>query len=517
MKHEQPPFQDNPDMLAPQFEQELHADLQQGYEHQPGASLYEASRNIVVTMYGMTGTVAELSARCPVPLSERSPAAMEVFTARALEDSNIAISDQFAYLRSDAKKNAVQEQPKPAVQHKQKQKVETVTEETVQREPVQPVTTRLRDVEQTIGVSESVASSQETTFSREGTSLEAGMIELSADLTAFSLPQAELPTIEHQQFQVDIPEHLVERVSAADQYQTELKPLDLSQRSLEPVELQLEAEYAHAESTPEPAYELASLTPVEMVTEPPMLQEAPELVEQLAKLYYESEVVASTLGTETHFIFHTEDEEGGEKEQAVEASVGLVVTEATPDETTPDYQLLNTLSQPKPAILNMLSIAPEAETIAVSSVEKAAAIVAMPAAAEPLLRVAFDTLEAPEAEALAEVVETMTLIAERLQVLVGTDRGEGEEARQIEQVLTEYYDQVCATIKLPVTGEERLQFIATIRSNSFQTVLEETFELPIDEGTHEYKRDFQDSVYQLPVMLQRTIKLARMMVSLGTS
>jgi hypothetical protein len=514
MKHELPPFQDNPDMLAPQFEQELHADLQQGYEGQPQASLYEASRNIVVTMYGRTGTVKELSDGCPVPLAERSPAAMEVFTARALEESKIAIPDEFAYLRSDSKKNVVQEQAKPEVKPKQKQKVERATPETVQRDPVQPVTTRLRDKEPTLVVSEVLASSQETTVSKEEAILEAGMIELSADLTAFSLPQAELPTIEHQQFQADIPEHLVERVSAADQYQTEPKPLDLSQRS---VELQLDAEYVHAESTPEPAYELVSLTPVKMVTEPPMLQEAPELVEQLAKLYYESEVVATTLNTETHFIFHNGDEEGGEQEQAVEASLGLVGTEATPDETTPDYQLLNTLSQPKPALLNMLSRAPEAETVAESPVEKAAAIGAMPAAAEPLLRVALETLDVPEAEALVEVVETMTLIADRLQVLVETDRGEGEEARQIEQVLIEYYDQVCATIKLPATVEERLQFIAVIKSKSFQTILEETFELPIDEGTHEYKRDFHDPAHQLPVMLQRTIKVARMMVGLGTS
>lgn len=527
MKHEQPPSIDFLDMPVEQFEQASQADMQQGHEQEPQASLYEESRDVVVTMYGKTDTIGNLSKLCPVPPSKRSAASMDIFTAKVLERSNLKVPERFAHLRSEHKKTDTNEHPKQKIGQKpeQKQALKAVplpesTPRSVTHKEVQSLSPTLDSAELQLSVPAIATNTERLASLDDNDRPETGF----GDIPAVILSEAESQAKKFQQAEEIYAKPVLElepvQEAAVKPSQSEGQPivLDLSASFGEIIELHLSASETQFE--PPEAARYAPITaepePVHEVLEVPAPQTL-ALQQQLAELYFESEEAAAALHPETLFVFNAEDDNGSQDESQVEPVFSLSMEYDEIAEDPALFPTVNTLSHENHTLVNTLSDEPEADMTVDSPVEKVEAISAMPAAAEPLLRLAIEALDAPEAEALTEVVEMMTLVAERLQVLVGTERGDGEEAQQIEQVLTEYYEQICVAIGLPVTAEEQLKFIATIKANAFQTILQETFELPIDEGTHEYKRDFQSSAYKLPVMLKRTINLARLMVSLGTS
>jgi hypothetical protein len=166
----------------------------------------------------------------------------------------------------------------------------------------------------------------------------------------------------------------------------------------------------------------------------------------------------------------------------------------------------------------MLSIIPPEVVVIPSSQPESHILGSLPTAVGEAYAMRLEELPPAEVEQLTELVETMSLIAERLHVLVTSERGDSEEAVQIEQVLEAYYDELCTILGLPIDGQERARFIAAVRSNSFQNTVEAAFEAAEDdEGTHEHKRVITVPAHQLPVLLQQTANLARFIMQLGVS
>src|SRR6185312_13743376 len=86
------------------------------------------------------------------------------------------------------------------------------------------------------------------------------------------------------------------------------------------------------------------------------------------------------------------------------------------------------------------------------------------------------------AEAVSELVVQMALAANRLQVLIMTDRAESEEAAQIEIVLEEWYDTLLTYLEIEDAEAKVAEFIRLVRSGNY-VVLQQPMPENTDEGT----------------------------------
>ncbi|MEO7364107.1 MAG: hypothetical protein ABIV43_01210, partial [Candidatus Saccharimonadales bacterium] len=169
------------------------------------------------------------------------------------------------------------------------------------------------------------------------------------------------------------------------------------------------------------------------------------------------------------------------------------------------------------AILNMLSIESSTSDMAEAATDKTPVQelhASLPTVIVELIsQPAVDTT-AEQLAATSELVETMALIAERLQDLIQTDRADGEEAQQIETVLEAYFDELCVLQGLPANPEERVCFIVRLKQSAHTKAQAAAIrQSAIDEGMRERKHGTHGQSHGIPIT-ELTVYLARFVMGL---
>lgn len=493
-------------MSIEQFQTEQVSEIHDGHiESTQVESLFEQSRDIVVTIRGMTGTISDLINECPVPASERSFAATEAFTAKVLEMSNVKIPEAFAHLRTEPKAKS-EKLTEPAK-----------TEETAKLPEIRGDKRIERSVPQQSehGVSVQVTSGREVPAVQtvEVTPTDYG------DAPVTSVESSE-PTIPQQgggppdqELEGLSPKQL--RASSESNIPPKLEPKVemFIKRVGQTIKLKLELPALEAPEA-QPILEIPAHTiETNSDTEPPVIDETtpPEnvdSVEQLAALYY-------SVGAEVD-NGEVSGQELPTTEEMIADSVGETPVELLPDvtESTVEEQFSQLISVEFPdEAANLIFKSSVAELEPETEIRTLAVMRALPPALATVLlrRAAEDT---PEAELLVESLETMTLVVERLQELCGAERADCDEDLIVdERVLVEYYEQLCAIAHHEVDSAEQNAFIAALKTVSTE-LYEPSVEQPYDDGTHEHKHGIFTQSLQ-PIHDPRMVRLARFILQIG--
>ena len=422
-------------------------------EREQPPSIVEHYGDQIITVFGITGKLKDLIDGCPVPADQRSPADNERFAANALGSNGVVVDEKFAHWLSP--KSKTEDEAKPKLQEKPDKSEPLLPKTLPPPVKAQPVAQQNEKPRVALDDALNVARRAAELLEQEQT-VKAKQVVSKVELSKTKPKDAKLPKI-------------VERtIQAID----EPSPVLISTKNV--IELESQEEQPVVEK-----------------------QWPAEAVEQLGKLYQEAaaEVAAEQITDEM--------------------LAELLETEVMDNEFFGQELVLPTVAEE--GELNMLSI-DETQIEHVEQTEQPVPlklVQILPAEVAVAFDVAIETFEPEAAAELTELVQTMTLVAERLQVLVTTERQDSPEAIQIEQVLEEYYDQLCELIGIVVDADERLKFIAAIKSDVFQKTVSEAFELPEDAGTHEFKLGMLGQAYQMPVVLQQALKLARFIMNLG--
>lgn len=491
--HEQFPVATHADVLNDQLEQERQA------------SLFEQNADEILTLFGKTGTLRELLDECPVPAAERSFEANERFTAQALELNGKKISDQFAHLRSEKQPEKSEKTEKPEVAEPKRaetKQAELKKTEASAAEP--PKTVRSapeRLLDELEATNEPIAQAEDS------------VPVIETLVTAREEPREPLVRAQHVEILAEQIERMRELTHEHELVKRETVPLQpvVTKPEVEPMEqtaVVLQPEMNQAmESTVEPTVMMHVETASDSEVQP--LEPAATVVEYVAALY---EKAVAEVAEETEVNYEVESLDMSE---LIAEILGIPSEELQ----TQEPAIMTLPSTPEDSILNTLSIqTKEAEHMPdpVVAFVKPDILAVVPAPLTETYTEQLMSLPAEEAEPLQELVETMALIAERLQFLVADAREASPEAIQIEAVLEEYYDELCDKLSVPVDAEERRQFIATIRIGVVPEAPEAELALAEDdEGTHEFKHGMLAQTHQLPVLLHQTINLARFMISMG--
>ena len=494
MHNEQLPVNISPDALHEQAEQAINA------------SLFEQHKNTVITAFGMTGTIGELLDKCPMDPSLRNFEATEAYTAKLLEKNNIEVPELFAHLRSEQPKDSSKknnEEPKAPksesksvvspVEVKTQNTITNATElvEAFRETKIEPETHRIKEPE-----SEPNSESDEIEIISGGME-QGGGGPSDQDLEAQSLAASPSKVETHTPSPKPVTktEIFVEKASKIVKLKPELPSPVIEANQI--IKLMPEL--------PIPATEEPT---VYDVGEPQFVEPAPMLEiahletaaaietaeEQIADLYQQA--LTETTGIESP----EEDPESAESEIL---ETDLYETTDHPKETNfGEGRILNLLS------IDLIEVVDDAPAITQSPL-----LSALPPELESLMVSALESAE-PQAEELAESVESMTLVAERLQVLIAENRSDSPEAQQIEVVLIEYFDQLCLATGWAATDEEREAFIGSIKQAAFEIPTEAVTELSTDSGTHEFKNGILVQAQQLPDENRITL-LAGFMMRLG--
>ena len=490
-------------MSNEQFQPEQVPEIHDGHiESTQVESLFEQSRDVVVTMFGMTGKISDLINECPIPASERSFSATEAFTAKALELSNVEIPEAFAHLRTEPKAKS-EKLTEPAK-----------TEETVKLPQISGDKRSERSVPQQSehGVSVQAASGREVPAVQtvEVTLLDSGDVPTtSVESSESAIPQQgggppdqELEGLSSKQMSAssegNIPPKLEPKVAMFIKRvgQTIKLKLELPAPQFQPI---LESP-AHTIET-----NLDTQPPARDETNPP---EDVDSVEQLAELYY-------SIGAEVD-NGEVSGQELPTAEEMIADSVGEVPVGPLPDvtESTVEEQFSQLMSVEFPdEVVNPIFKSSAAELEPETEIRTFAVTRALPPVLETVLR-SQAVEDTPEAELLVESIETMTLVVERLQELCGVERADCTEALQIEQVLIEYYEQLCAIAHHEVDPAEQNAFITALKTVPTE-LYEPSVEQPYDDGTHEYKHGIFTQSLQ-PIHDARTTRLAHFIMQIGT-
>ena len=209
------------------------------------------------------------------------------------------------------------------------------------------------------------------------------------------------------------------------------------------------------------------------------------------------EAVHSPLG-ENEFDVASEavNEDPSKVEHGAPVRIESVVHEA-PVETR-QHPLADALRTASAVVYENEIYIPEAEL----APEVPSIVKALPASLEAALANLVE-LRAPEAEDIIESIEKMSLVADRLHLVHQIESADELEILQIENVLAEYYDQLCAIAKHIATQEDRDAFIAAIIGDVN------------DDGTHESKHGMLAQFNQ-PEPDIRITKLGQFLMQLGT-
>ena len=454
-------------------------------EHDQQASLFEHFADKVFEIYGQRGTLRQLlnDGGCPVPPEQRSFAATERFTAKLAERSGLEIPERFSHLISPEPTNARRDEtPKIEKVHKLP---ETTSPAKVESDPEPSLVMVVGGAPSSGGgpSTEEQINSLLTEAKNEALSsvTEVKPLKSNAAKAGKAVLAPRLKPV------TSIP-----------------KTVDVEALVLKPVREKIQGRLA----------DLATAAPVTLIesatTIAPSVTASPSVEQYLGELY------------EAAALEVNEAETGVALQEFADIDQAIADVLDTPigAEGVTEYFDGQAFLLPEPLESGMLNVlseqayqAPEALTDTV----QAPILRIMPEAVSNAYASASETLTVQETERLTELVESMSLIAERLNLLVTSDRAESEEAVQIEQVLEELYDQIHSLLGLQVDETERKKFIAAIRSDVFQQLSTAAFELPADEGTHEFKRVIISQAHQLPVLWQQTVNLTRYIMKLGVN
>jgi hypothetical protein len=473
--HEHPPVVDLQDEAQDfqAWEQQAASAEQAGVIQK--VSIAEYYSNEVFDVFGQKLTLRQAEDLCPVPRDQRSLAASEAFVARLVEKSGRQLPEQFAHLRS-----------KPP-----ESKPESSVLETVKNTPKTELTEKTTKVVSIENPIHAVAPENALVASvvLERAIPEVLLEQLTVPTPAVPSPEESAPVA------AVVSENLEDSVHQAG-IQPALppsRPVTTTTNEFMPV---FSAAVVEEEAPKTVDVAVESLT----VSMPATASEA--IAQQLGDMY---QAVLQEASEEQTFIYHETD--------VIENRIADVLDMESREASFDSGEELILPSVEADATGNLLSIPAETEIQEQPPVAKIV-FSALPAAVEIIYTEVLAEMEPVAIEQLTELVETIELVAGRLQVLVASERGDGEEATQIEAVLEVYYEELCSLLGLPVELIEQRKFIANIRSNSFMRVLEQTFDTPIDESMREMKRDVSGSGHALPVLVHQTANLTRFVMKL---
>ncbi len=476
----------------------------------PVADIFEQYGDTVVTIFGVTAALKDLP---PCPYGQHSFEARQRFGVKILEKNDIDISDAYAHLRSEPQKQKAEKAEKAEATVIDKHKDATNKSETAKIEPksvtsertmvASSLTTEAATDAKILGPeAESRLTSQDST---EAKSSEPSKIVEEAPLTAGggpdlnelakemvdSLDTPRLPNVAILRKRLTDSDPSMSKstkavVNLAEHSEAELLPtvLAASAKSLQANETTSEASYEeqmvglYLEAASEVANNIDSVAPAKFISD---------------------EMIADFLGTSITPTDRTEL-----------VSVGYYL---------PDVSMISAEQDvPIESTLNPLSYTPNAEIAETVQAEQPLVLTALPVEVVAVYQKMIDELEPKEAEQLIEMVETMSLIAERLHVLEYKKQVEGKEGQQIIEVLEAYYDQLLQVLEIPINSQSRIIFIEQIRSNTLRKTIAQAFAIPI-EGTREFDRDLMKQALRSQGRQQpadrRPINLARIFAMLG--
>ena len=464
-------------------------------EAEQTSQLYEAIQDEIVTMYGVTDTFGNLVKKCPHNLDSISAEKKEQWATKALETSSEETREKYAHLRAEPKAN-----PEKPEESAKSAKVEEAV--------------RLRHVDGTkkIGTAPQAKEKGAPTVIETLNEAPASQAREVSLQTAVETPAATVESSESVAPQQggggpsDQELESLTQVQSNTSYETttpskpEPKVATFIKRVSQTIKLKLELPVP--EAVPSPVL-IVQITENNSEIEPQELGEliTPEGIppeSQLAELHnsvnaeVESEPVQEQ---EPFYKYLTEVPTIVENIQDAYMQPVLSTPESVTDE---QFAQLMDAAFPHEAtnpVFEATTIEDDPEQVNIRVITDA-----LPPDMKAKLRVlaAEDT---PEAELLIESMETMTLVVERLQKLCKTKRSNSIEVGQIEQVLVEYYEQLCAIAHHEVIIEEQEAFIAALKA--------------YDKGTHEDKQGIFTQPQQ-PTRDTRTTRLARFILQIGT-
>ncbi len=447
-------------------------------EINPPASLFEHYAETEFEIYGVRGTLRQLinDGGCPVPAHERSFAATERFTAKLVERAGMEVPDQFAYLRSveqpklDATVAAKKDTPSQRFDSKSTAQIAEKNDRFEASATVIAAEPKNADkvVENRLVMEALVLAGQQN----EEQAIKTAPITVSEKKTKLPFasiqPKAELPTFDF------IPKN-----------EQQLSVIKIVER-------------AHDRA----AKTVADL-PKDITNHPNTISEP--VSEDLAQQY---------LGE----LYHAASQEVAVAKATDEAIAEILGLTLTNDSELDDYELAE-ISLPEPEVDDLLNkLSYEQFAVAESYTAEPKPIVElMPVTLTEAYDEAVKTLPTVETQPITDLLEKIVAIADRLQILVATERSESPEASQIEELLDNYYLQLHELLKLPIEADERRRFMVAVRQGAIQDQITDEFEHPNDEGTHEFKFAFLTQTHQLQTLLQQTTNLARFIVKLGVT
>jgi hypothetical protein len=466
----------------------------------PPASIIEQFGDRIVTAFGVTGTLTELTEKCPYPKELRTFEGDQRFGAKILEKNGIAIPEAFAHLRSEPPKQKAE--VAEAEKHKEstsKLEIDKVATQSVAAE--QSMTASSRALETAADAKLLGPETESKLTSQDG--LEAESSEKSKTVEEAPVTTGGGP---------DLNELANETVDSLDTPRLPNVAI-LRKRLLDLDPSTFKSNKAAAVNMAEHSEGDTLATSLVTQVEIPQANET-SYEEQMVELYLEAanEVTANgDMGTQSVDI----------SDEMIADFLGTSITASEGTELVGDsYDLPAMPDTLAEHTLNTLSYISDGETIGVSQDERLFVLTALPVEVAVAYQKMIEELEPEAAEQLTNLVEKMSRVAQRLQVLEAKQQIESEEAQQIIKVLEVYYDQLLHALIGPgaIDPEARRIFIAKIRTNIFHRTIAQTFDIPM-EGTREFDRDLIKQALMSQGRQQpanrKPINLARIFAMLG--
>jgi hypothetical protein len=460
------------------------------------ASIIEQFGDEVVTVFGHTGTLKDLMQKrgrlCP---EEPDFHKDEIFGAKVLEKKGVDITEKFAHLS-----NAIQKQKTEAgVVDKHK-------EAKIKVEPAR-VTPQSAVSEQSITASKQITEATTAKLlglETESTTTNQDEVETESSEQAKTVDEAPVTAGGGP----DLNELAKEMTDSLDT--PRLPNVAILRKRL------LDLDPSTFKSTKAAAANLAERSEVEVM--PPTDFAAQSEVPQATEANYEEQMVQLYLEAASEVASNTDNYatiEGVSDEMIANFLGTDHLDGAEPPEG--NYALPGI---PIATTLNTLSNISNIENLGEIPTEQPLVLSALPAELTTDYQKAIEELEPEAVEQLISMVETMSLIAERLQILESTQQSEGNEAQQIITVLEAYYDQFLQALHGAdaIDVEARRVFIAEVRKNTFRKTIAQAFNIPL-EGTREFDRDMIKQALMSQGRQQpserKKINLARIFAILG--
>ena len=468
------------------------------HELEQPENLYDAMQNEVVTMFGLTDTFSNLVKLCPHDLSQVSPERKHELAAKALETAAEPAREKYAHLRAE---------PKAKSEKVEKTEEIAQTAKSVEASNLSPVFTKAKIETATQAMESGLPAPVQGEQSEHNDMTSATAIETTpndgtttsnstAESTESAAPQQAGGGPSDQELEGKTLEQSSISYEAPTLPKRELKVATFIKRVSQTIKLKLEltAPEAQPESLA-PAISTENIAPTEIQTENMADEVVVGVPEPLLAGLYQVESAALDSEEVTGDDLFYEEQNAAENAADVYVEPVFTGTEPVTDDQFMELMKAAFPDEASKPIFDFTINNEQSEQAREPNVMRALP----PVMKATLLELASeDTLEA---ELLVESTEKMSLVAERLQELCTTGQEDSTEASQIEQVLIEYYEQLCAIAHHEVDPTEQEAFITALKAN--------------DDGTHEDKQGIFHQPLQ-PVQDARMVRLVRFILQTRT-